>query len=60
MILTLTTFVLVCLATSFVCTAIKEDEDQRLARASGRLFFVMSGGILAFAAVVQIMTVIAG
>ena len=56
----ITTFILVCLATSFVCTAVKEDEDQRLARASGRLFLVMSGGILAFAAAVQVMTVIAG
>lgn len=60
MISMIATFVLVCLATSFVCTAVKEDEDQRLARSSGRLFLVMSGGILAFAAVVQIMTLIAG
>lgn len=54
------TFVLVCLATSFVCTSIKEDEDRRLGNGTLRLFGVMAGGILAFAIVVQAVTVWAG
>ena len=42
MIATLLAFVIVCLATAFVCTAVKEDEDQRLAFGTGRLFGVMA------------------
>ena len=53
-------FVITCLATAFVCTAVKEDEDHRLALGTGRLFGVMGGGILAFAVVVQVLTVLAG
>jgi len=54
------TFVAVCLATSFICTAIKEDEDRRLLLGTGRLFLVMSGGIVGFAVVVQALTWLAG
>ncbi len=54
------TFILVCLATAFVCTAVKEDEDAGLASGSGRLFLVMSGGIAAFAFAVQALTLLAG
>ena len=53
-------FVAVCLATSFVCTAVKEDEDARLGSGTARLLGVMGGGILGFAAVVQLLTVLAG
>ncbi len=60
MIATLLAFVIVCLATAFVCTAVKEDEDHRLAFGTGRLFGVMAGGIVAFGAVVQILTLLAG
>jgi len=56
----LLTFLLVCLATSFVCTAIKEDEDERLALGALRLLGVMGGGIVAFALVVQLLTSWAG
>lgn len=60
MIEALLTFLLVCLATSFVCTAIKEDEDERLALGTLRLLGVMGGGILGFAVVVQVLTTWAG
>jgi hypothetical protein len=49
-------FLAVCAATSFVCTEIKEDEDERLGRSTARLFVLMSGGILAFALLVQFFT----
>jgi hypothetical protein len=51
-------FLIVCLATAFVCTAIKEDEDHALG--TGRLFGVMGGGIVGFAVVVQVLTLLAG
>lgn len=54
------TFAAVCVATSFVCTAVKEDEDARLFAQAGRLLGVMAGGIVAFAAVVQVFTLWAG
>ncbi len=54
------TFVAVCLATSFVCTAVKEDEDRRLGTQTGRLLGVMTGGILLFGVVVQLLTLWAG
>jgi len=57
---TIATFLLVCLATAFVCTAIKEDEDRHLLTSTLRLFGVMVAGILAFGAVVQLVTVAAG
>jgi hypothetical protein len=60
MIVTLLAFVIVCLSTAFVCTAVKEDEDHRLALGTGRLFGVMAGGIVAFATVVQVLTQLAG
>ena len=53
---TLATFVVVCLATAFVCTAIKEDEDIRLATGTLRLFGVMTGGIVMFAGVIQLVS----
>ncbi len=54
------TFAAVCVATSFVCTAVKEDEDARLFVQTGRLLGVMAGGILGFAVVVQAFTLWAG
>lgn len=54
------TFLAVCAVTAFVCTAVKEDEDAHLFRASFRLFLVMVGGIGAFALVVQAVTRLAG
>jgi hypothetical protein len=54
------TFALVCLATAFVCTALKEDEDHRLGLGSARLFAVMGGGIVGFGVVVQLLTLLAG
>jgi len=56
----LLSFLLVSLAAAFVCTAVKEDEDARLALGTGRLLGVMAGGILAFAVAVQLLTLIAG
>ena len=53
------TFLVVCAVTAFVCTAVKEDEDAHLFRSSLRLFFVMVGGIGAFAFVVQAVTMFA-
>ncbi len=53
-------FIAVCLASAFVCTAIKEDEDERLLRGSGRLFAVLGGGILVFGLSIQAMTWVAG
>ncbi|MBL4849164.1 MAG: hypothetical protein JKY65_26870 [Planctomycetes bacterium] len=53
-------FLAVCLASAFVCTAVKEDEDQRLARSSARLFGVLGGGILAFGLAIQALTWVAG
>lgn len=53
------TFLTVCAVTAFVCTAVKEDEDAHLFRASLRLFLVMVGGIGAFAVVVQAVTQLA-
>ncbi|MGE4141325.1 MAG: hypothetical protein AB7N76_11835 [Planctomycetota bacterium] len=50
-------FFLVCAAAAFVCTAIKEDEDQRLGASTLRLLGLMGGGILGFALVVQAFTV---
>ncbi|RMG18261.1 MAG: hypothetical protein D6731_02670 [Planctomycetota bacterium] len=55
----LLTFLLVCLSTAFVCTAIKEDEDARLALGTLRLLGVMVGGILGFAVLVQVVTLVA-
>lgn len=56
MIGTVLTFVVVCLCTAFVCTAIKEDEDARLALGTVRLFGLLAGGIVAFAAVIQLVS----
>ena len=50
------TFAVVCLVTSFVCTAVKEDEDRRLAWGTARLFGVIAGGIVAFGLLVQVLT----
>lgn len=49
-------FVAVCLASAFVCTAIKEDEDARLQRNTLRLFGFLGGGILVFGLAVQALT----
>ena len=57
---TIATFLLTCLATAFVCTAIKEDEDARLGMATARLFVLMGGGIALFAGIVQAVTLWAG
>lgn len=56
----LVTFVVVCFATAFVCTAVKEDEDPRLFAQTGRLLLLIAGGIAAFGGVVQLVTLWAG
>ncbi|MBX3469809.1 MAG: hypothetical protein KF878_23285 [Planctomycetes bacterium] len=53
------TYLAVCAITAFVCTAVKEDEDQHLVQGALRLFGVMTGGIAAFAALVQAVTFLA-
>lgn len=60
MIEALVTFALVNLATAFVCTAVKEDEDARLGMNTGRLFVLLSAGIVAFGLVVHGLTLAAG
>ena len=54
------TFVVVCLATSFVSTSLKEDPDPRLVKGTLRLFAVMAGGIVGFTILVQAMGYLAG
>jgi hypothetical protein len=56
----LAAFVPVCLVTSLVCTALKEEEPRRLAAGTGRLFSVLAAGLVAFGLVVQLLTVILG
>lgn len=53
-------FVLVCGATAWVCTAVKEDEPAAVAVSSGRLFLVLALGIAAFGVVIQVFTALAG
>lgn len=53
------TLVVVCAATSFVCCAVKEDEDAHLVRSTARLFVYMAGGIAAFAGAVHALTTLA-
>ncbi len=53
-------FAIVCAATAFVCTAVKEDEDLSLLQATLRLFVVLVGGIAGFALVIQTFTWLAG
>jgi len=55
----LLTFVAVSAATAFVCTAVKEDEDVRLATQSARLLGLIVGGIAAFGGVVQLVSYLA-
>lgn len=52
-------FLITCLVTAFVCTAIKEDEDAHLLAGTLRLFGVLVGGIAAFALAVQAVTLLA-
>lgn len=56
MIETVLSYGAVCLATAFVCTAVKEDEDRRLWTGTARLFAFLAGGIGAFALLVQLLT----
>lgn len=60
MIGTLLTFVAVSAATAFVCTAVKEDEDERLLHQTLRLFGLILAGITAFGGVVELLTLWAG
>jgi hypothetical protein len=57
---TLVSYVFVCAATAYVCTAVKEDEPDSLALATARLLAVLAAGIGGFGAVIQIFTVLAG
>ena len=54
------TFVVVCGVTAFVTASLKEDEDVHLAKATGRMFGVLAGGIVGFAVVIAAVTVWAG
>ena len=58
--MTLVSYVFVCAATAFVCTAVKEDDPDTLAVATLRLLVVLAFGIAAFGAVIQIFTMLAG
>ncbi len=58
--MTVVSFLLVCLATAYVCSAIKEDEPMDLARATLRLLVFLAFGIGAFAGVIQVFTTLAG
>lgn len=53
-------FAVVVIATSYVCTAVKEDEDIHLLTGTLRLAGVMALGLIGFAALVQLVTLLAG
>ncbi len=53
-------FAVVVIATSYVCTAVKEDEDIHLLTGTVRLAGVMALGLVGFAALVQLVTLLAG
>jgi len=53
-------YILVCAATAYVCTAVKEDEPETLVLATVRLLVVLALGIVAFGAVIQVFTLLAG
>jgi hypothetical protein len=56
----LVSYIFVCAATAYVCTAVKEDAPDTLAFATLRLLVVLAVGIAAFGAVIQIFTLLAG
>ena len=58
--MTLLSYVFVCAATAFVCTAIKEDDAESLAVSTLRLLLVLALGIGAFGVVIQVFTLLAG
>ena len=53
-------FGVVVIATSYVCTAVKEDEDIHLLTGTARLAGVMALGLIGFAPLVQLVTLLAG
>lgn len=54
------TFFPLCASVAFVCTAVKEPDDEQIAGNAARLFAYISGGILAFVVVVQGLTAMLG
>lgn len=52
----LLTFPIVCAVVAFVCTAVKDTDQDRILRHSARLFGWIAGGIMAFSVVVHIAT----
>jgi hypothetical protein len=56
----LLSYLFVCATTAYVCSAIKEDEPEALVFATVRLLVVLALGIAAFAAVIQVATLLAG
>ena len=58
--MTLVSYIFVCAATAYVCTAIKEDDAESLAFATVKLLLLLAGGIAAFGAVIQVFTLLAG
>jgi hypothetical protein len=56
---TLLTFLVVALATAFVCTAVKEDEDVHLLKQTLKLLQFMVLAIGGFALAVQVVTLLA-
>jgi hypothetical protein len=56
---TVVTFFVVSLATAFVCTAVKEDEDVHLLKQTFKLLQFMVLAIGGFALVVQLVTALA-
>jgi len=57
---TILSYVFVCAATAYVCTAVKEDDPEALALATLRLLVVLAIGIAAFGGVIQVFTLLAG
>ncbi len=53
-------YLLVCGATAYVCTAVKEDEPETVAVSTVRLLVWLALGIVAFGAVIQVFTLLAG
>jgi len=56
----LVSYIFVCAATAYVCTAVKEDDADALAVRTLWLLLWLAGGIAAFGLVIQIFTMLAG
>ncbi len=52
------TFFPVCAVVAFVCTAVKDTDRDRILKNSARLFGSVSSGIVGFALVVHVITIL--